>query len=151
MEKPAPKDFIFVSIQLLLFVLYFIPLFDWFIEPYLIVKYISIAFAIIGVIIFFIAIIQLDKNLTPFPTPKSNGTLIQSGLYKYIRHPVYSGIILTSLGFGIYNGIVWRIGIGIMLWILFYFKSIYEEKMLSGRFTEYEEYVKKTNRFFPFL
>lgn len=99
-----PTQHFFVSIQLILFILYIIPLcvLNFQLQPF--ARHIAFVFALIGLLIVFIAIIQLNKNLTPFPTPKENGTLIQTGLYKFVRHPIYSGIIITALSFGCYNG-----------------------------------------------
>ena len=151
MKLPALKDILFVSIQLLFFVCYFIPLFTFSFQTNHFFKYAALASAIIGLLIIAIAVLQLNKNLTPFPTPKENGTLIKNGLYKFVRHPIYSGIILTALGFGFYHGSIWKISIGIILWILFFFKSKYEEKMLFKHFADYETYQKATHRFFPFL
>jgi protein-S-isoprenylcysteine O-methyltransferase Ste14 len=150
-KLPALKDILFVSIQILLFVCYFIPLFTFTFQINRFLKYAAVSSGIIGLVIIALAILQLNKNLTPFPTPKENGTLIQNGLYKFVRHPIYSGIILTAIGFGLYGGSIWKIIIGFALWVLFYYKSIYEEKMLSKHFVGYKEYQKTTDRFFPFL
>lgn len=81
-----------------------------------------------------LAILQLNKNLTPFPTPKEDGTLIQNGVYKFIRHPIYTGIILIAIGFGLFHQSLWEIFIGIVLWVLFYFKSSYEENYSQSTF-----------------
>jgi protein-S-isoprenylcysteine O-methyltransferase Ste14 len=116
-----------------------------------ILRWTSLLVAISGILIIVVAILQLNKNLTPFPSPKENGTLIQTGLYKFVRHPIYSGIILSSIGYGISRGSIWKIGIGMALWVLFFFKSKYEERLLSRHFEEYETYMKKTGRFFPFF
>ncbi len=151
MKIPARKDLLFVSIQLLLFVIYMYPLADFFFHPHIILQYIALGFSIIGLLVIAVAILQLDKNLTPFPSPKKDGTLIQTGLYKFIRHPIYSGIIFTSLNFGLYNGSSWKIGVGFALWILFYFKSRYEEYLLTSQFPGYEDYRKRTYRFFPLI
>lgn len=151
MKSPALKDILFVGIQLLLFVCYFIPLFTFAFQINRFLKYAALAIGIIGLLVIAIAMLQLNKNLTPFPTPKENGTLIKNGLYKFVRHPIYSGIILVAIGFGLYSGSVWKISIGFVLWVLFYFKSIYEEGMLSKHFADYKAYQKTTSRFFPFL
>ncbi len=151
MKKPATKDLIFVSIQLALFIAFLIPvsLFPFHINDVL--KYTSLLLSSIGFVTIFVAFIQLDKNLTPFPTPKKNGSLIQTGLYKLVRHPIYSGIIITTVFFGLYQQSFWKISIGFSLWILFYFKSEYEEKLLSNQFNDYQKYKESTKRFFPFL
>lgn len=151
MKKPQTKDIVFVSIQLLLFLAFVLPVPLYSFQLNYIFKYAAFAIAMIGLLIIALAILQLNKNLTPFPTPKENGTLIQTGLYKFVRHPIYSGIILTTLGFGFYDGSLWKTAIGFSLWVLFFFKSKYEERLLANQFPNYKEYQKITKRFFPFL
>lgn len=151
MKRPASKDILFVSIQLLLFIVYIFPLAPYAFQPNYLFKHAALVIAIAGLLMIALAILQLNKNLTPFPTPVESGSLIQTGLYKFIRHPIYSGIILIALGFGFYGGSIWKIIIGFALWILFYFKSVYEEILLTNQYPEYEAYRKNTNRFFPFL
>ena len=97
-----------------------------------------------------INILQLNKNLTPFPTPIEKGNLIQTGLYKYVRHPIYTGIFLATLGMGLFNTSLWQLSISIILLIFFYFKSNYEETMLIEKYKDYEAYKKSKGRFFPF-
>lgn len=98
-----------------------------------------------------VALFNLDKSLTPFPTPKSNSELITSGLYKYVRHPIYTGILLTVFGYGFYSESVSRLTISVLLLILFYFKTNYEEQKLSQKYPEYGAYKARTGRFIPGL
>ena len=151
MKAPASKDILFVSIQVLLFMVYFFPKSQFSFQINHFLKYAFLFLSIFGLIVIALAILQLDRNLTPFPTPKENGNLIRTGLYKFVRHPIYSGIILSAFGFGFYQGSLWKISVGIVLWILFHFKSKYEEYLLSKHFSDYEMYKKTTSRFFPFL
>ncbi len=151
MKKLATKDIWFVSIQFVLFILYFIPLFSFTFNLSVFLKYTGRVLTVIGFLVIFIAIFQLNRNLTPFPTPVNKGTLIKTGLYKFIRHPIYSGIILAAIGFGLYNESLWKLSIGLVLWILFYFKSRYEETLLLKRYPDYESYCIRTGRFFPFI
>ncbi len=151
MKAPASKDILFVSIQLLLFIAYFSSKFQFSFQTNHFIKYSFLLLSFLGLLVIVLAILQLNRNLTPFPTPKKDGTLIQTGLYKFVRHPIYSGIILAAMGFGLYQGNLWKVSIGIILWVLFYFKSKYEENLLSNQFPDYKSYKKSTNRFFPFL
>lgn len=151
MKTRAPKDILLVSLQLVLFVLFVIPAPSYTLHLPLFWQYTALGIAAIGLGVVVLAIVQLNKNLTPFPTPVESGTLIQSGLYKYIRHPIYSGIILAALGVGVYLGSTWKLSIGVALWVLFYFKSRYEETLLLRQYPDYEAYRKRTSRFFPFL
>lgn len=151
MSIAAKKDIGFVSIQLLLFIFYFIPFVPLSFSLPIFFSTFGILMAAFGILFILVAIFQLNKNLTPFPTPVEGSTLIQNGIYRHIRHPIYSGIILAALGFGLSQSSLWQIGIGIILWVLFYFKSKYEEIMLSRHFPEYAAYMAKTGRFFPFF
>jgi len=111
----------------------------------------GIGLAIIGIIVTIIAALQLNTNLTPFPSPKKDGSLIREGLYAYIRHPIYTGILLAFVGYALFSESSTRLVITALLWLLFYFKTRFEEKQLLSQFAEYEEYRKKAGRFFPKL
>lgn len=145
------KDYVLVSLQVALFIIY---LFDVDYFPFKNSQSISIltlGITILGILLFVISLLQLRENLSPFPTPKSNSNLIKSGLYAYIRHPTYTAILLTSFGYAWFSASVYRLFISLLLIIVFYIKSKYEEKLLSQKFKEYEEYKKHTGRFIPFL
>ncbi len=151
MKSIPLKDILYVGLQLVLFVLFFIPGSRSTVPAENFLKYCSIIVVFAGFIILLLAMLQLNKNLTPFPSPKADSTLIQEGLYRYVRHPIYSGILLIASGMSLYDLSVWRGGVTLMLGILFYFKSRYEEVLLQRRFGAYREYQMKTGRFFPML
>lgn len=147
-NKIKRKDILLVTIQFVLLTIFYIPVFPNIFQVPLILKYVGVIVSILGFLIIVIAILQLNKNLTPFPTPKENGVLINTGLYKYVRHPIYSGIFLAALGITFYTGSYWQLVILFILLILFYFKSKYEESLLIEKYQEYENYIKVTRRFF---
>ncbi len=142
------KDYLFVSIQFLLFGIYafdFLPKFE---IPQLL-KYIALVISILGVVISVLSVLQLNKNLTVFPTPKTDSELITFGMYKFSRHPIYSGLILFTLGYAFFKASYFKIAIALILLLLFYFKTNYEEQKLLQKFSNYNDYKKKVNRFFP--
>ncbi|MBW1294208.1 DUF1295 domain-containing protein [Aquimarina litoralis] len=104
---------------------------------------------IVGICTLLLALIQLRENLSPFPTPKKDAKLIKTGLYKFIRHPIYTGILLIAFGYAFYTHSIFKFFITIGLYILFYFKSKYEEKRLINFFSEYIDYQNTTGRFSP--
>lgn len=104
-----------------------------------------------GAIICSIAVLQLNSNLPPFPTPRTGSSLITNGVYSHIRHPIYSGILLGLLGLSLYYQSLYKIGVVILLLVLFYFKTSYEEQRLARVFKEYANYKAKTKRFVPFV
>lgn len=107
--------------------------------------------AIVGLAIIAISVLQLNKNLSPFPTPKKEGQLITSGLYAIVRHPIYLGILVSFSGYAIYSGSAMRMVITVFLGFLFHYKSTYEEELLTQKFEAYQIYQKKTKKIFPFV
>ncbi|HNT22682.1 MAG TPA: isoprenylcysteine carboxylmethyltransferase family protein [Saprospiraceae bacterium] len=142
-------DYVYVSVQLVLFILYAFPPFRWTFHLGILLQYLFLAGSFFGLIVLFLAMAQLNTNLTPWPSPKIGGTLVSSGLYRFVRHPIYAGILVFAICFALYSGTGSRLILSVLLWLLFHFKSSYEEKLLSAKFPEYEEYRTRTGRFVP--
>lgn len=147
--KKTKSDYIYVGFQCILFAIYIIPVTVATFTSGAILNLVGISLITLGILMGLLSVIQLNKNLSPFPTPVTGGKLIENGLYKYMRHPIYTSILSALLGFGLHAGSGYKILITITLLVLFFFKSKYEEKKLSSIFTEYPAYIKKTGRFLP--
>jgi len=105
----------------------------------------------ISVILFSISHIQLGKNWWYTPRIDIDHQFITSGLYKYIRHPMYS---TAFLGFGAYFLVAenWIVGIVPMVCfvILYNTRVAKEEELMKEEFGEtYLDYAQKTPRLFP--
>ncbi|WP_421751458.1 methyltransferase family protein [Croceimicrobium sp.] len=145
-------DYFLVSLQGLLFILFFIPV-DWLQAvkiPDLMLWPAQLAM-IIGILEVIWALKQMGRYLSPFPKPKADAELITWGVFGLVRHPIYSGIILFAAGFGIYFRDPFQILMAGVLALFFYFKSRYEEKNLRAYFPNYASYQKRTGRFIPNL
>lgn len=94
----------------------------------------------------------LDRNWSANITLKENHELVTSGPYKYIRHPIYTGLSLMVLGVVVYiNTLAFTI-----FFILFFFGAYYkakkEEKLLISHFSnKYLEYMTKTKILIPYI
>lgn len=152
MKNISKKDIFFVGTQLILFVLFVLPISTYKLKYNSeIADNLFLIFTLIGVLLIIISMVLLNKNLTPFPTPKQNGKFIKIGVYKTIRHPIYTGIILTTFFYALHSHSLIKIGIAIIIFILFYYKSKYEEILLCDKFPDYNNYIKNSYRFFPFI
>ena len=148
----SSKDYLFVGLQMLLFCLFILPISNQQFVVTAIGQWIGGLLAGIGIIILLFALVQLWESLSPFPSPKTSNKLKTKGLYKFIRHPIYSGIILSFLGWSLVQGNYWKLMVTTILLLLFYFKSSYEEQRLINRYgDEYLNYKERTGRFFPKL
>ena len=95
--------------------------------------------------------VNLGKNLTPLPLPKENATLITTGAYRFVRHPIYSGISFMAFGWGLWLHSWLTIGYALMLFAFFDIKSRLEERLLVEKFPEYAAYRKHVRKLLPFV
>ena len=92
---------------------------------------------IIALIIFLVAIKDLGRNLSPFPRPINNSNLVTTGIYRFMRHPMYYSLILTSFGVFIVKLSVYYLFLSISLGLIIKFKISLEEQYLNNKFKEY--------------
>lgn len=115
--------------------------------------YFGSALIVFGMIIRFIAIRTLGKFFTVNLALHDNHSLIKTGLYKSIRHPSYTGSILSFVGFGLsLNNWLSLTIIVVPILVTFINRINIEEKLMQQQFeAEYEEYKKRTKRLIPLI
>ena len=118
-----------------------------------IIKIISVFILFLATIIFYLSHKELADNWSPFVEIKEKQKLIKTGIYKYIRHPMYLSMWIFSLFQGFVLSNLFIEIFGIITWANLYFIRIfYEEKMMINTFgKEYEKYIETTGRIFPKL
>ena len=97
------------------------------------------------------AILSLGAQFTVVVSVVPDQTLIQHGPYQWIRHPAYTGSILTLVGFALALG-TWVAALVVLFISLagFLYRIHVEEIMLLGVFgEEYRDYMNRTWRLFP--
>ncbi len=83
------------------------------------------------------------------PEPKPNAQLIISGPYRYMRHPMYCGLLVLALAFVLLDCHPVKIGVAAALYVVLRIKSGIEERHLRQHFPHYAEYSHRTGRFMP--
>ena len=106
-------------------------------------SFVGFLIIIIASILMFRAVKDLDSNLSPFPRPKVNGNLVTSGIYRFLRHPMYYSLILISLGFFITKLSLYYLCLTISLAFVIKFKISLEEQYLKKKFKRYSFYKDK--------
>jgi protein-S-isoprenylcysteine O-methyltransferase Ste14 len=94
---------------------------------------------------------DLRSSLSPFPRPIAGAPLVESGAYRLIRHPIYSGLVLGAIGWGLVTGSILAIGTAGLLFLLFAAKSRREEVWLVAIHPEYGAYQRRTKRLIPWI
>ena len=140
-------EFFIVILQFFIIVLHFI---QWeFLSRREIVKvdfifsFLGFLLIIFALIIMFMAIKDLGSNLSPLPRPLPNANLITSGIYRFMRHPMYFSLILISFGFFITKLSLYYLCLTISLALIIKFKIILEEQYLNKKFKNYLFYKNK--------
>lgn len=141
------KDYWYVGVQLVLFALYVLPIGFYSIEIPLWLYYVGIILCVIGAILGTVALLQQNTKLSPFPSPVASGTLLTTGAYAISRHPIYTSILSITLGYALVITSWYKVFICLLLVILFYFKSCYEETLLIAKYPDYQIYKAKVSRF----
>jgi protein-S-isoprenylcysteine O-methyltransferase Ste14 len=105
--------------------------------------------AIAGAVVAFAAFPQLGNALTPLPEPRSDAALTTSGLYRWVRHPIYSGVLAMGWGWTLAHPSWATVVVVVALTVLFHAKARYEEGLLAERYPDYVAYASSTPRFLP--
>ena len=95
--------------------------------------------------------LNLGRNWGMPMSLKESPELVTSGPYRFIRHPIYSGILIALLGSALVGGIVWLI-LFLFFGTYFVLASRGEERLMTWEFPDqYPEYVKRTKALVPFV
>ena len=105
-----------------------------------------------GIAIGLWAVFSMGKgNLNVSPAVRKGASLVERGPYQYVRHPMYSGLLLFMLSYVIADVTALSVQIWFGLLFILIVKSLYEESLLTQRFPSYVEYKQRTWRFVPYV
>ncbi len=95
--------------------------------------------------------VYLGRNWGMPMTRKEEPELVTSGPYRFVRHPIYSGILLGILGTALATNVYWFITF-VVLGVYFIYSATVEEKNLTTEFpTAYPAYRAKSKMLIPFV
>ena len=86
-------------------------------------------------------------------TIRSDHQIMKQGFYRYVRHPSYTGSLLSFVGYGIsLNNYISLAIVVIPVFVSFLYRMRIEEQALVEQFgKDYEDYMKSTKRLIPML
>lgn len=109
------------------------------------------ALIFLGAVVGIAGAVTLGPNRTAFPRPLDKATLVQTGVYGWVRHPLYASVLLLSFGWGMIWGSWPALLLAAVEIAFFDAKSRREECWLRERFPDYADYQKRVSRFIPWL
>jgi protein-S-isoprenylcysteine O-methyltransferase Ste14 len=118
----------------------------------------SVALAVVGVAVQLLGMalaiwarVYLGRNWGMPTTMRAEPELVTSGPYRYVRHPIYTGIIVAVTGATLtFNVLALVVAVGVV--VLFYYSARVEERNMTEVFpTQYPEYKARTKMLIPFV
>jgi protein-S-isoprenylcysteine O-methyltransferase Ste14 len=95
--------------------------------------------------------LHLGRNWGMPMTQRAEPELVTSGPYRFVRHPIYSGLLTAMLGTALANDLLGLIVVAVLV-AYFYYSGAVEERNLTATFpTAYPEYRSRTKMLIPFL
>lgn len=125
---------------------------SWFTNPFSVFQIISWILLICSIVMVIPGFYLLHKIGRPEQGIEKTTTLVKSGIYKYIRHPLYSSLILLIWGVFLKGISIVPMVIAIFATLIVVITAIVAEKENLQRFgDEYADYMHSTKMFIPFI
>lgn len=104
-----------------------------------------------GVVFMLYGLVSLGRNLSPFAAPRKKHKLVTTGMYSYVRHPLYSGLLLAAFGLAAITAHETRLVLALLLWCILEQKIVAEERYLLEHYQEYNQYRSDVKKLIPFV
>jgi protein-S-isoprenylcysteine O-methyltransferase Ste14 len=118
--------------------------------PFVFLKLIAGSLTVIGLVLAIWARITLGRNWSGSVTFKENHELITRGPYAWVRHPIYTALLMMFLGTALALGKVGGLLGFPILWLSFWLKYRQEESLMIEQFgDQYRAYLKRVPAIIP--
>lgn len=114
---------------------------------------IGMALVVVGGAVAASGLLELQRAaaLTPLPYPRPESRLVESGAYRFVRHPIYGGLILATVGWAVLRASPLAFVAALALAIVFDLKRRREETWLLAQHPGYRAYQGRTRALIPGL
>jgi protein-S-isoprenylcysteine O-methyltransferase Ste14 len=118
----------------------------------------SLVLGVIGALLFACGIalavwarVNLGNNWGMPTSQRVDPELVTSGPYRFVRHPIYSGLLTAMVGTALVNNLLGLIVVALLVGYFYYCGTV-EERNLTATFPKaYPEYRSRTKMLIPFL
>jgi protein-S-isoprenylcysteine O-methyltransferase Ste14 len=124
----------------------------WFVNPFSPLQLISWILLVLSIYVVITGYLLLKKQGKPEINFENTSVLVKSGVYKYVRHPLYLSVFLLGTGVMLKNPATPQLILGVVNLIAVYFTALIEEGEMIDKFgEEYKAYMKETKMFLPYI
>lgn len=112
---------------------------------------VAIGLQAVAVLLMIWARITFGRRSFHYAANPTEGGLVTTGPYRYMRHPIYAAILLF-LWTGIATNWSWKsAALGLVATAMLFLRMFFEETLVRQRYPEYEAYARRTKRVVPFI
>ena len=116
-----------------------------------VIQTVGVALCVVGFAFAIWARMRLGRNWGEPMSLKEGHELVTTGPYRYVRHPIYTGILLAMLGSALVVSPVWLVAF-LILGPYFIYSARTEERLMMQEFPhEYPGYMRRTKALIPFV
>jgi protein-S-isoprenylcysteine O-methyltransferase Ste14 len=134
------------------FILVLLNLKGWFINPFSPLQIMSWILLCLSLYVVMEGYLLLKRKGNPDSNFENTSILVKSGIYGYIRHPLYLSVFMLGTGVMLKDPGLIQLLLGIINFIAVWLTAMIEEKEMIAKFGDaYREYMKETKMFIPFL
>jgi protein-S-isoprenylcysteine O-methyltransferase Ste14 len=134
------------------FILVLLNLRIWFVKPFSLLQIASWILLLLSIYVVTTGYILLKRKGKPDANFENTSLLVKSGIYKYIRHPLYLSIFLLGTGVALKNPATGQLVLaGINLIAVYVTARIEENEMVAKFGDKYRLYMTETKMFIPFI
>lgn len=105
--------------------------------------------ALLGFAVFLAAKSALGRHYSPCFDSFVPNAVVREGVYRLVRHPIYTANFLIVGGLALASGSLWLVVDLVLLVVYYNLSASKEEAALAAQFPEYREHLKHSGRFFP--
>jgi protein-S-isoprenylcysteine O-methyltransferase Ste14 len=134
------------------FILVLLNLKVWFINPFSLLQIFSWILLTLSAYVVITGYLLLKRKGKPDSNFENTSLLVKSGIYGYIRHPLYLSVFLLGTGVMLKDPGPVQVALGVINFIAVWFTARIEEKEMIAKFgDDYKAYMKETKMFIPFI
>lgn len=111
--------------------------------------YVGVGVGALAVALFIEAKVTLGYSYSPCFDMYMPPTIVRSGVYAYLRHPIYTANLMLLASLYISTGSLWIVLNWLILFLFYDHSAKLEEKVLCERYPEYRFYARTTDRYIP--